>query len=645
MAKRNQGGLMARHDSGDHEFRGDFDGSKRRDPHAVHDPRHETGQTLADDVKDIITGIPGSILGIGAIATADIAVVVKNANVKEILAAEGQCLNVDLSTNSCGESETEEFVNNVQRLMKDVPGYQEPLENAIYVRPITNTSDLGQRLDNSSDGIVAMGMEDIEVLVPPVDGEKPTGSQSLNAGNELDDEPVIKNEDIFTAPIVPGEMPELREDVDLIVSIESQLVDLGYLLKDVGRSKGMNKSFALEAEKLLPGFGGGVPVGYYTEALSATRYKASLEELSNSIWALIGAAIAATLAVIVKIYSYFSGKKKGEEGDKSSAVDNLAAQMRTAAADISVLDETASIVQDADKLLAHANIVLKNEHGHEYNCDSFQAIINNVFTDDERYGRAKKFLNSRDPILHDIINNGAYSQAAVEIGNKLSLANAAIIAKMDLIDQAIRSDLGSTSVSSEMKNTRILTIAEKPLELTVSGRTMSLRETADYLKNTRAELAEKQISNPITFDRLFITMAQAYKLRSVDRLLHQLSNSVIAAGQMHSRLEKMQSVSRTLSVDGTPGATTQGVGEHLRQVLFTTARDVAGLGLLASEVSYYASNLDHLAREALGFAVEVVRKTSTEMRRNKQDIPEGWQKVIDRLAMQQKAIADAYRNR
>lgn len=549
-----------------------------------------------------------------------------------------------------GEANTEYFVSEVQRIMMNAPGYQAPLENAIYVRPIWNTTDLGERLGGGPDGQVAVGvgadgslavMEDIEILVPPTDGE-----QSLNAGNELDDdEPTLKNENFFVTPIVPGQVPELRTDVDLIVAIESQLTDLIYLFKDVVKSKGMNQTFALEAEKLVPGFGGGLPVGYYTEGLSATRYAVAMEEMSKGIWALIGAAIAAALAVIVKIYSYFSGKKRGEEGDASSAVESIHAHMRAAADDIGALDETASIVQEADRLLAHANIVLKNEHGHEYNCDSFQAIINNVFSDEERYGRAKKFLNTRDPILHDIINNGAYSQASTEIGNKLSLANAAIIAKMDLIDQAIRSDLGSSSSSSELKNTRILTVAEKPLELVIGGRTMSLRETADHLKTIRAELAEKDVSHPITFDRLFTTMAHAYQSRSVDRLLHQLSTSVTAAEQMQKRLEKMQSISRTLAVDGTPGATTQGVGEHLRQVLFTTARDVAGLGMLASEINYYASNLDHLAREALGFATEVVRKTTSEMRRNKQEVPEGWLKVMDRLALQQKAITASYYRR
>lgn len=628
MAKGKKGGLVAAHVG-----RG-----------AVHDPRFGTGATVADNVRDVVESV----------ALADISVIVKSPSVKDLVAAQENTMSIVPETCTAvsdpSDFENETLVSEVQRVMQNVPGYQAPLENAIYVRPLWNTADLGVRLGGGEDGQAALGanslvLEDVSIEVPPLNDQQIISGGSLNAGAELDGEPALNNEDIFETPFVVGEVPELRKDIDMVVAIESQLTDLAYLLKDVSQSKGMNKSLALEAEKLMPGFGNGVPVGYYTDGLSATRYQASLEELSKGIWALIGAAIAATLAVIIKIYSYFSGKKKGEEGDASSAVDGINAQMRQAAADIGALDETASIVQDADRLLAHANIVLKNEHGHEYNCDSFQAIINNVFSDEERYGRAKKFLNTRDPILHDIINNGTYSKVSTEIGNKLSLANAAIIAKMDLIDQAIRSDLGSSSASSEMKNTRILTQAEKPLEFVVDGRTMSLRETADYLKTIRAELMEKQVSNPITFDRLFTTMAHAYQSRSVDRLLHQLSTSVAAASQMQSRLEKMQSISRTLATDGTPGAATQGVGEHLRQVLFTTARDVAGLGMLASEITYYASNLDHLAREALGFATEVVRKTSTEMRRNKQDIPEGWQKVVDRLALQQKAIMAAYYSR
>ncbi len=140
-------------------------------------------------------------------------------------------------------------------------------------------------------------------------------------------------------------------------------------------------------------------------------------------------------------------------------------------------------------------------------------------------------------------------------------------------------------------------------------------------------------------------MADAYRTQSIGVTLAQLSSSIRSSADVQKRLERMQSISRHLSTDGTPGATTDGVGEHIRQVIFGMAKDVAGLAMLSSEINFYAANLEHLAREALGFATEVVRKTTSEMRKYKQEIPEGWQKVVDDLKLQQKAITDSYYRR
>lgn len=551
-----------------------------------------------------------------------------------------------------------------------------PLENAIYVKPIMKDEEIGFNIHTGVSGTKPLSLEastnedllkngsgkyfteEEEVLAEkqfdaPDDSEPlpiesdpnyrfgfsdvTPDNESLNSGFELDDE---LGEDDSSNDI--DDLADLRHEDNYDVSLEHRVNDLLYLLKDIEQSRGMKRSFAMEAEKLLPGFGGGVPAGYYTEAVSATRYKVAVEEISKGIWALIGAVIAASIAAIVKIYSYFSRKDKGEEGDRSSAVEGIDVKIKVAANDVSALDETASIVQDAGRLLAHANIVLKNDNGHEYRCDSFQAIINHIFTDQERFGRAKKFLNSGDPVMNDIIHNGKYSQVAAEASSKLSLVSAAIIAKMDLIDQAIRNDLGSSSISSEMKSSHMLNQAGKPIDLVIHNRTMSMSETANYLRSVRAELVHDHANNPITFDKLFTTMASAYRARSIEHLLKQLRDAVEASATMQQRLEKMQHMTRNLAMDGTPGAATQGVGEHLRQVVFSCAKDVVGLGALASEVSYYATVLEHLAKETLGFGIEVVRKTTAEMRRNKQEIPEGWQKVVDDLKQQQKIVTQAY---
>lgn len=457
----------------------------------------------------------------------------------------------------------------------------------------------------------------------------------LNDGSELEDEIV------FNFPSYPSDVPDVTETMQEVASLESRLNDLLYLASDIEQAQGMNQAFALEAEKLLPGFGG-VPIGYYTQEPSATRLKVSLEGLSAGIWALIGAATAAVIALIIKVFKYFT--KKDVEADQESAVSAVDAKAEAAEVDADAIEKVDDVVSTANRLLDDAGIILKDEHGKEFPCTSFQSVIDHLFTDDERYGRAKRFLQSTDPLFHDIVNGGEYSKLTTEIGGKLAIANATLLAKMDMIDDTIRSDLNSSSQSAEMRNTRTLDKAEHPLEITVHNRTMTLSEAADHMKSLRTGMPAVH-AHAVRFDQVFSAMARAYRTRSIKHLLKQLSASLVAAGTLEKRLQRMQEVSRNLSTDGTPGATTQEVGEHLRHVIFVAARDVAGLAMLSAEISHYAALLEHMAREAVGFAIEVVVKTTAAMRKNQQAIPKQWLEVERDLREQQKAITQAYYER
>lgn len=459
---------------------------------------------------------------------------------------------------------------------------------------------------------------------------------------------------------VIDEFPVPETEIQAIVAVESQLQDLFYLEQDIRRVGGMSQRFAMEAQKILPDFDGKQPAGYYSAEPTATRYKVALEEISKGMWGLIAAGVAALLAIIVKIISWLTGGKKKSDDEPASGSSGgeqsqpaapqkveeavaAAAEMQEKVKEMSkALDIGADAINQADQLLAHADIRLKNEHGKEYQVHSFQDIIDNILTDKERYARAKAFLNTRDGMVHDVINNGEYSQLMGNIAERMSLVNNVMTIKIGVLENVIRKDLGSHSLNQELKNTDSLNKAEKPIEITVNGRTMTLKETADYLKDVRHELGEKNVANPIMFDKLFTTMAHAYSSHAIDRVMHQQSTLVECIAFLNEKLGKMQSVARNLAHDGVPGAMTQGIGQHLREILAVVSSEVIAMGMIAAEVKLYFNTLERLASMALGFGIEVVRKAAAEMRKQKQDIPEGWQNLLDNLSEQHKAITKGY---
>lgn len=116
----------------------------------------------------------------------------------------------------------------------------------------------------------------------------------LNSDNELDDDNLIDY--LFENPIA-GEVPELKQNIALIIANESRMRELRYLRDDIARAGGMTKTFALEAARLIPTFT--EPNGqFYTEEPSATRYKVSLEEVEMVITQDIKKSIAMLIKVL-----------------------------------------------------------------------------------------------------------------------------------------------------------------------------------------------------------------------------------------------------------------------------------------------------------------------------------------------------------
>lgn len=469
------------------------------------------------------------------------------------------------------------------------------------------------------------------------------------------------DEELFVVPDMEDSLLEVSAALEQLVALEHQIQDISYLKEDVTKTGGMCKQFAMEAQKHLPQFGG-VPLTHYTEMPTATRYKVALEELSKGIWAAIAAGIAIVLAVIGKFVFWMLGRKGDGEGGGSGGSSGGSASSSGAvtgsdmkkAVEVAkkmpeevkqmarTMDVGQKAVNKAEGLLTHANITLINEHGKKYPVHSFQDIIENVLTDTERFQRAKEFLDNRDAYTHDIINGGDFSKMMASVSALLGGVCGALTIKTETLEQVMRRDLGSHSVDDEVKNNASLSAVAKPIEITVAGSTMSLRQAADFLADKRKELKDKGVSNPVMFDKLFTTMHRTYESHTIDSIMHQGYTVTDCLANVTGRLEKMRDASRNLSTDGVPGALTQDIGEKVRRTLSLVREETVALTMIAGEITVFFHVLEELAKSALGFGVEVVKKSAKLMKDQGIPVPEGWKEVLEELNEQHKAITAGY---
>lgn len=108
--------------------------------------------------------------------------------------------------------------------------------------------------------------------------------QSLNAGTFLPDEPipdVLTNEVEADASTIRDALTKLNDEQE--VAQESNYNALSYLRDDLLVKHGISQSLAAEAMQLIPNFGKGRPLNYYSKHPSQTGYRMALEEIDQAM--------------------------------------------------------------------------------------------------------------------------------------------------------------------------------------------------------------------------------------------------------------------------------------------------------------------------------------------------------------------------
>lgn len=135
-----------------------------------------------------------------------------------------------------------------------------------------------------------------------------------NSGFEIDEVRFFKD------PELTGQFPEMKDDIDLIISTESyigRLVDFNSRLQ---AANGMSRGMAYELNELIPDLQSFNPSNY-TEDISGVGWQASCEQISAQIWVVIAAAAAFVVALIYKFLRWIFGR--GNKGSGGSGSGNL----------------------------------------------------------------------------------------------------------------------------------------------------------------------------------------------------------------------------------------------------------------------------------------------------------------------------------
>jgi len=476
------------------------------------------------------------------------------------------------------------------------------------------------------------------------DEEIPVGYQGDALG--LADQELGYDE-IFVDP-QPGEVPELAADIELLVTLEGHFQDLAYLREDIEKSHGMTQAFALEAERILPG-SMGVPIGYFTKDPTATRLKVSMESLSKGIWALIGAAIAAVLAAMVKFYFWFTGDPESKEA-KEAAKDPEAASEKAAEAAVKRADENAVKAEKNQEVVEEtveraAKVRQSFEAGEMYPKGkpvdtsrplepTVDDLVNSLLTESDRFERTKRFLALDNPIFRDILTDGFYSRTFREVSGRLREIARSLREREAMLGRAIVADLENHGLATRGKNLRDLLIAAQPIRIMVANRPMVCGQIADVLSTTRVQNEHVHGKpQPMNLDQIMEATRRAYENAHVVEYFQSQREVIEACHVMDQALQRLRKQMTNVASDGTPGHNSEGVGAAVRDAVFRFGNEFNGVQRLLRELDYYGMHLERLAMEAIGLVASLEMRLYAMSRTGKFNMPADWKLEAARKSM------------
>ncbi len=148
---------------------------------------------------------------------------------------------------------------------------------------------------------------------------------SLNEGFELDDEgpsPTQVEEQTAVSDSDDSMPFEFSGAMTDMAAAQSNAQDLTYLRNDIAGAGGMSKTFALEADRLIPGFLAERPLGFFTELPTKTQYAVSLESVKEAIenatsriWEAFCSMLEAFKAFLDGVIEAYKEHKQREDQD------------------------------------------------------------------------------------------------------------------------------------------------------------------------------------------------------------------------------------------------------------------------------------------------------------------------------------------
>jgi hypothetical protein len=447
-------------------------------------------------------------------------------------------------------------------------------------------------------------------------------NQSLNAGIDDDYDTDLDVVPQIVETIGTGTPPELEEETQTISTMESRIDDLLVLRAEICYQRGMSQALAIEGLRIMPEFGEGAPMNFYSLRPGRTRLAIANESIIRGIWEAIRTAISALRNMLRKLLNWLRG---GGSAD-AEGLDEAATETEK---NIAELVKTAEELIDV--LKAYRKGVYRSRDGGGPANLTFDQVFDYV------QGNARDYFYGARPgpekLYLDLLHDGGYSKAMRAAGDLCEGLTVILKQRVALLDSIISKDFRGQAFSGEkaaaLGHLRKL---DEPLTVTFDHRTLTLDEYNAMLRdlrhggdkrreNGRGEHGRLEIADLYT---AFSRLGKRLTISDAIRSLRKLTPLMTAMEQHLAELEKLIG---QLPADDAPGSASAVFGPGLRSAILKLGKDVSDLAVLVHGVMSYAAEIRLTAKMAIRLARDVARFVVENIVDESTDAPAEWVKL------------------
>ena len=265
-------------------------------------------------------------------------------------------------------------------------------------------------------------------------------NQSLNAGVDDDYDTDLDVVPQIVETVGTGAPPEFAEEAQTISAMEARVEDLLVLRAEIRKQRGMSQAIAIEGLRIMPEFGDGAPVSFYSLRPGMTRLVIANESIIRGIWEAIRTALAALRNMIRRFLNWLRGG--ASDSEDADGLDEAAAKTEK---------NIAALVKTAEELVSVLGTYRKGAYRSREGGGPANLSFEQVF--DYVKGNARDYFYGDRPgpekLYLDLLHDGGYSKAMGATGELCEGLTVILKQRVALLDSIIEKDLRGPAFSGE----------------------------------------------------------------------------------------------------------------------------------------------------------------------------------------------------